>query len=179
MVAALGLLAPVTKSVANVSDFEAATRIADAVRARLQALPFDQAVAFVQSPADVRKNDADGNYNPNDGTKHPAVLFGKLSGEVGLYDNANGRKAWFDSLNARINDTDKFFEIDLIRNEALSPAGGDATAAMVAFNVRVRWPAFVRTSPTTAVQTGQTTGGSVPFDQSKKQVMFFTGSIQR
>ena len=184
MLAILGLFAPVTKSVANVTDSEAATRVADAVRARLQAMPFDAALALVQLPADVRKNDGDGTYNPNDGTKHPAVLFGELSGEIGVYDAE--AKAWLGTdfsksphTAKRLVDADKFFEIDLIRNDRLSPVAADATAAMVAFNLRVRWPAFVLTTSTTAVQNGQASGGSVPFDQSKKQVMFFTGSIQR
>jgi hypothetical protein len=51
---------------------------------------------------------------------------------------------------------------------------------MVAFTMRVRWPAFVMTSPTTAVQSGRNpAGGPVPFDQGRKQVLFFNGSITR
>src|SRR5688572_23291776 len=38
MVAVLGLFAPVTKSVAGVSEAESAARVSDALRARLQAL---------------------------------------------------------------------------------------------------------------------------------------------
>jgi prepilin-type N-terminal cleavage/methylation domain-containing protein len=181
MLAVLGLFAPVTKSVVNVADSESAAKVADAVRARLQAMPFDTALTLVQSPADVRKNDGDGNYNPNDGTKHPAVLFGKLSGEVGIYDAATGRKAWYDSQNVRVNDADKFFEIDLVRNEAISPPADDPATPMVAYNIRVRWPAFVAASSGNPVQVGANPagGGSVPFDHSKKQVIFFTGSIVR
>ena len=183
MVAALGLFTPVAKSVSNVAESEAAARVADAVRARLQAMPFDQVLNLIQEVADVRRNDGDGAYNPNDGTKHPAVLFGKRSGDVGIYDSAEGRNAWYDSAvptPQRVADVDKFFEIDLIRNDTLSPKSGDATAAMVAYTMRVRWPAFVRTAPTTAVQTGQNPGGGpVPFDHGRKQVVFFTGSIMR
>ena len=183
MVGVLGLFAPVAKTISTVSDAEAAGRVADAVRARLRALPFDRALALIQEVEDVRKNDADGAYNPNDGTRHPAVLFGKLSGDVGMYDAAEGRRAWSDSsvpAPQRLADSEKFFEIDLVRNEALSPKDGDATAAMVAFVMRVRWPAFVMTSPTTAVQSGQSpAGGAVPFDHSRKQVLFFTGAIRR
>lgn len=183
MVAVLGLFAPVAKSVATVADAEAAARVADAVRARLQALPFDQALALVQEVADVRRKDGDGAYNPNDGTKNPAVVFGKLSGDVGIYDPAQGRNAWYDSsvpAPQRIPDTEKFFEVDLIRNDTLTPKSGDATAAMVAYTIRVRWPAFVMTSSTTAVQFGQSAaGGPVPFDHGRKQALFFTGSIMR
>lgn len=184
MVAVLGLFAPVTKSVANVSDADAAARVADAVRARLQTLPFETALALVQEPAAVQKKDGDGAYNPNDGTKYPAVIFGKLSGDIGIYDAAEGRKAWMDSsvpTPVRVEDRDKFFEIDLIRNEALSPKSGDPTAAMVAFTLRVRWPAFMAASSGAAVQVGANPGGGgpVPFDHGRKQVLFFTGSIAR
>jgi len=183
MVGVLGMFAPVAKSVSTVADAEAAARVAEAVRARLQALPYDQALALIQEPADVRRKDGDGAYNPNDGTMHPAVLFGRLSGDVGIYNPAEGRMAWYGSsvpTPQRMPDTEKFFEIELIRNEALTPKADDATAAMVAYTMRVRWPAFVMTSPTTAVQFGQNpAGGAVPFDHGRKQVLFFTGSIMR
>ncbi|MEO6246492.1 MAG: prepilin-type N-terminal cleavage/methylation domain-containing protein [Opitutaceae bacterium] len=184
MVAMLGLFAPITKSVSNVSDAEAAGRAADAVRARLQALGFDRALALVQEVADVRKKDADGNYNPNDGVKYPAVIFGKLNGDVGIFTPGQGRGSWLDSSvpsPRTVADADKFFEIDLIRNDTLTPKGNDATAAVVAFNIRVRWPAFLPSSSGAAVQVGVNTtgGGSVPYDHGKKQVIFFTGSILR
>ena len=182
MIAVLGIYGPVTKSVAAVSDAEASARVADAVRARLSTLPFDTALALVQEVAEVRKKDGDGAYNPNDGTKYPAVMFGKLDGEVGIYDAGTSRKQWYDSRipSQRVLDADKFFEIDLIRSDALSPKSADATAAMVAFTIRVRWPAFVLTSPTTAVQSGQNpAGGSVTYDHGRKQVLFYTGSISR
>jgi hypothetical protein len=132
----------------------------------------------------VRKKDGDGAYNPNDGTKYPAVIFGKLDGDVGIYDPDDGKKDWYDSrvpAPQRIANADKFFEIDLIRNETLSPAANDATAAVVAYTMRVRWPAFLRASSGAAVQVGANPagGGSVPFDHSRKQVLFFTGAIQR
>jgi prepilin-type N-terminal cleavage/methylation domain-containing protein len=184
MVAVLGLFAPVTKSVSTLSDSEAAARVADAVRARLQALPFDKALALVQESADVRKKDGDGTYNPNDGTKYPAVIFGKLSGDVGIYATAENRPGWYDSSVPTpriVENADKFFEVDLIRNDALSPKANDPTAAMVAFTLRVRWPAFMPASSGPAVQVGANPGGGgpVPYDHGRKQVLFFTGSISR
>ena len=77
MVAVIGLLSSVTKSGASAGEAEAAARVADSVQARLRSLPFDTVAGLLQDPAAVQKNDAAGNYNPNDGT-HPAVLFAKL-----------------------------------------------------------------------------------------------------
>ena len=185
MIGVLALFAPVTKSVASVSEAEAAARVAEAVRARLQAMPFDQAAALLEDAATVRKNDADPGYNPNDGTKHPTVLFGKLNGEIGLYDAT--AKTWLDTdytkappATKTFSDAEKFFELDLIRSDALSPAEGDATATLLVYNLRVRWPAFVATSSSTGVQSAQAPAGSaVAFDHSKKQVLFFTGFVTR
>lgn len=184
MVAVLGMFAPVTKTVASVADAEAAARVADAVRARLESLPFDRALALVQEVADVRKKDGDGNYNPNDGTRYPAVLFGKLSGDIGVYDPAVGRRQWYDSsvpTPQPVADADKYFEIDLIRNDTLTPKAGDATSAFVAYTMRVRWPAFIRASTGAPVQVGAnpTGGGSVPYDHGRKQVLLFNGAIRR
>ncbi len=181
MVGVLGLFAPITQSVATVSDAEAAARVADAIRARLDAMPFEAALALIQTPAEVRTNDGDSAYDPNDGTKHPSVLFGKLSGEVGVYDAAENRKNWRDSADRAVANADKFFEIDLIRNETISPRANDPLAAVVTFNIRVRWPAFRPAAGGTAVQVGRTPtgGGPVPFDHSKKQVLYFTGAIRR
>lgn len=185
MVAVVGLLAPVTKSVSTVGDAEAAARAAAAVRSRLQAIAavdFNRALALVQAPAAIRTKDADGAYNPNDGAKHPAVLFGKPSGDVGLYDAT--ARAWLDSTvptPRTVANAEKFFEIDLIRNETLSPVAADATAPMVAFTIRVRWPAFLAAPGGAAVQVGANPagGGPVPYDHGKKQVLLFSGSIVR
>lgn len=185
MVAVLGIFAPVTKSVSTVADADAAARVADAVRARLQALPFDRALGLIQEVANVRKKDGDGAYNPNDGTKYPQVIFGKLTGEVGVYEPLLTPKGWYDSGGGAtrptlVADADKFFEIDLIRNDTLSPNSADATAAVVAYTMRVRWPAFLAASSGAAVQVGANpSGGGVTFDHGKKQALFFAGAIAR
>lgn len=188
MVGVLALFAPVTKSVVNVGEVEAAARAADAVRARLLAMPFDSARALVQDPASIRTKDADPAYNPSNGARYPGVLFGKLNGEIGVYRAATqgGAAGWYTGNTTgttnptAMPDADKFFEIDLIRNVNLTPATADETAPLVAYTIRVRWPAF-RPVPgaTTAVQIGASSGGSVTIDNSKKQVMFFSGALSR
>ncbi|MSU22928.1 MAG: hypothetical protein EXS32_03795 [Opitutus sp.] len=192
LVAVLGIFAPITKSIATVSESEAAARVADSVLARLRAIPFDTAATFVQDTATLQKNDASGAYNPNDGTKNPFVIFGKRDGEVGFYDPATGQKKWRDSLGNTVADADKYFEIELIRNDTLSPKTlpaadpadpgipADATATMIAFSMRVRWPSFLPASSGTPVQVGfNAAGGGVTYDHGKKQVLFFTGTITR
>ena len=52
-------------------------------------------------------------------------------------------------------------------------------APLIAYVIRVRWPAFVATSASTAVQSGQNAASQVSFDQSKKQVLFLAGTLQR
>lgn len=182
MVAVLGLFAPVTKSVAASGEAETAARVAEAVRARLSTLPFATAVPLIQSSAEVLAHDADPTYNPNDGAKHPAVLFARPNGEVAIYDPET--KNWLDAnlpTPRPFANADKFFEIDLIRNESISPVpeAGAPPPLLVAYNIRVRWPAFQQTAPGTAVQVGAAPGAQVPFDQSRKQVLFFTGTIAR
>jgi prepilin-type N-terminal cleavage/methylation domain-containing protein len=190
----VGLLAPVTKSVANVEDTEAAALVADAVRARLQTLAaadFSAAAALLQLPSNVAKNDGSGSYNPNDGTKNPAVIFAHPRGIVALYDATQATKAWYyfdHALNRlqRMPDADKYFEIELIRNESLSPAPTEAApendirANLLAYTMRVRWPSFTPGPGGTAVQNGfNPQGGAVTYDHSRKQVMFFTGTLTR
>jgi len=152
------------------------------VLARLQAVPFLTAAALIQDPVVVQKNDASGGYNPNDAT-HPAVIFAKLDGELGLFNATASPKGWFDSSGTRLADADKYFEIELIRNETLSPKAADSSGPppmMLAFSMRVRWPAFLPGSNGVAVQVGANpAGASVTFDHSKKSVLFFTGSITR
>ena len=176
MVGVIGLLGSVTKSGTAAGEAAAAARVADSVQARLRSLPFTAVSALLQDPAAVQKNDALGNYNPNDGT-HPAVLFAKINGEVGIYDSV--KKSWLDSSGATVANADKFFEIELIRQTALSPAGTDAAAAMLAYTMRVRWPSWLPSANGLGVQVGSGQTGSVTFDHSKQQVAFFSGSVRR
>ena len=106
--------------------------LADAVRARLRLLPFDQAAALVQDTTVVARKDADGAYNPNDGTRYPAVLFGRADGDVGIYDAATNRRAWFTSTGARMLDADKFFDEVAFQNDALLREEAEAPPQPVA-----------------------------------------------
>lgn len=176
MVAVLGLYTPVAQSVSNSAEAEAAARVTDTLLSRLQMLPFEATAALLKTNADLQAQDARGNYNPNDGTD-ARVIFATLGGEAGIYDPA--KKGWIDSAGRALADRDKFFEISLIRNEALSPVAGDGAAAMLAFNCRVRWPVFRPVATGGGVQVGANQIGTVTQDHSQQRVLFFGGSVSR
>lgn len=181
MVGVLALFVPVTASIADIADAESAARVADAVRARLRTMPFDAALALVQSPADVESKDAHPAYDPSDTAGHPVVIFGTREGEIGIYDPADGRRGWFDTNDLRLPDAEMFFEIDLIRNTALTPSGEGAAATVVVVTIRVRWPAFRAGANGEAVQLGAgvNTSGARRYDHGHKQVLLFAGAIVR
>jgi hypothetical protein len=63
------------------------------------------------------------------------------------------------------------------------PANPDDTALFLAYTARIRWPAFVAdataTNPKRALPAGFNPSGTVRFDNSLKQVLFFSGTITR
>ena len=184
MVAVLGLFSPVAKSVGDSADAEAATRVADLLNVKLQA---QGAVAVAKllkvstskTAHQLTTSDASTNY---DITKDAQLLFASRDGtKIGLY----GDPVWIDPATGRPSDLDKYFEVALIRNEAVSPnvAALDVVAPMLAYSARVRWPAFVLdptpTNNRKALPLGYNPSATVSFDHSQKQVLFFSGAITR
>jgi hypothetical protein len=191
MVAVVGLFAPVARSVGSTADADAAARVADALRSKLQAMPFATVAAMLKqstgSSHEITLADARVDY---DLTRDPQLLFANRDGsKVGAYADA----IWVNAVTRRNWDGEKFFEIALIRNETVSPKAGvvtsgsgtdtplnpDETAPLLGYTARIRWPAFIADSPTTAVQVGSNPGGTVKFDHSRKQVLFFSGTVTR
>jgi hypothetical protein len=192
MVAVIGMFAPVAKSVGNLADAEAATNVASLLTARLQgqSIPLVGKLLKVSiGPNRHQLTDADNNPNSPaaDPTKDPQLLFASRDGsKIGVY----GDPIW------GTTDLEKFFEIALVRNETLSPAAPaadpastdpvvnpDDTALFLAYTARIRWPAFVAdvtpTNPKRALPAGYNPSGGVRFDNSLKQVFFFSGTITR
>jgi type II secretory pathway pseudopilin PulG len=189
MVAVIGLFSPVAKSVTASADAEAATHLADLLIGKLQAderadelagTPFKTITARMKVSAGKthQLTDADAKTNYNIATD-PQLLFANRDGTI-IAPYAD-KATWVNG------DRDKYFEIALIRNESISPndATLDATAPMLAYTARVRWPAFVslagvanNASPN-SVQVGANPTGTVAFDHSQKQVLFFSGAITR
>lgn len=191
MVGIVALFTPVARSVNNSADAEAAARVADALRVKLQTMPINEVLALLKKSTGVNRHeltDADqrSDYNP---TADAQILFANRDGsKIGV----NSSSIWIAS--GQNQNVEKYFEIALIRNEAISPLPEsptedvpdppvpDSTAPAIAYIARLRWPVFVRqtaTTTTAAVAPSDTAGGLVRYDHSLKQSLFFTGAVQR
>jgi type II secretory pathway pseudopilin PulG len=167
IVAVLGLFAPVVQSARASSESEAAAGVVDLLASRLRVQSIAAVADCLKSPAQFEQDASRSDYDP---VADSRVFYASLAGDkIGLGDDPvwNGR------------DRDKFFEIVLIRNEALSPVDNDGAAAWLAFNVRVRWPAFLPLGNGGAVQIGAGSNAAVRFDHGQKQALLFSGSVRR
>lgn len=184
MVAVIGLFSPVAKSVGDSADAEAATRVADLLNVKLQTLGLDAVAPLLKiktgaTTHQLTTSDARTNYNP--ATPAENIFFASRDGtKIGLYNDP----IWIDPATRNNSDRDKYFEIALIRNEAISPppsdTSPDSALPVLAYTARVRWPSFVGLVGTTAAtQIGANPTGTVQFDHSQKQVLFFSGAITR
>ncbi|MEX2044461.1 MAG: hypothetical protein WD941_03845, partial [Opitutus sp.] len=142
--------------------------VAEAVRSRLLAMPYPTALALIQDPADVRRRDAAPRMDPNHAAGDIPPILGMPDGEVVIRGPSQESAGWSDSLNRVGAGGGTFFEVDLIRNVALSPVARDGLAPYVAFTMRVRWPAF-RFSP----------DGPMGVDPGEMDVLFLGGAILR
>ncbi|MBC7366067.1 MAG: hypothetical protein H7343_04520 [Undibacterium sp.] len=190
IVAVIALFAPAAKSVSANSDTEAAARLATLISGELQRRVAPGAPSpFASVAALLKKSTAGGHQLTADDAKpdydiatDPQLLFASRDGtKIGTYADT---AVW----GAPNSNREKFFEIALIRNESLSPltdpaatnpADPDATALLLAYTVRIRWPAFVALSGAGAQQVGANPAGAVRFDHSSKLSLFVTGVVSR
>jgi prepilin-type N-terminal cleavage/methylation domain-containing protein len=192
MVAVIGLFAPVARSVADTSDAERAARVADALRLKLRGMTLPEVAALLKvgTPTghQLALADARADYEL---ARDPQLLFAARDGtRLGAYADP----IWVDAATRRNSDRDKFFEIALVRNEAVSPpastttdASGatvtvnpDATAPLLAYTARIRWPAYIGDGTATGtMQFGANPSGPVRFDHGKKSVLFISGTVAR
>jgi len=115
IVGVIGLLGPTSKSVAEVSDSDAATRVIAAIQSSLQ-----------QEGIDTVKGQLGGGY----------VYYATRSGDkIGRSTDTT------DSAPSPL--AQRFFEFSLTRNTDLSPAGNDSSAGYLAFTLSLRWPAYM------------------------------------
>lgn len=180
MIAVVGLLAPVARSVTSSSDAAAAARAADAVREKLRSMTIANVAPLLKNSTGARGHElTDLDARPDyDLTKDAQLLFASRDGsKIGTYSDP----VWIDPTTKRASDRDKFFEIALIRNETLSPKSS-ATAAtdfVLAYVARIRWPAFVADATGSVAQFGSNPTGAVKFDHGRKQVLFVAGAVTR
>lgn len=187
MVAVLGLFSPMARSVSGSSEGEAAARLADALRAKLQSMPMAQVETLLKNSTEKSHELTDADLRSDyDITQDAQLLFANRDGsKIGLYTDS----IWYLPAIRANWDGEKFFEIALIRNEVISPkaapvGGGTGTSAtaiapVLAYTARVRWPAFVADTATTAVQVAANPNSTVRFDHGRKEVLYFAGSVTR
>jgi prepilin-type N-terminal cleavage/methylation domain-containing protein len=190
MVAVIALFAPVARSVAEVTEAEAAAGVAEQLRGELSRRVF-AAGSFAPVVALLKNSTATGHeVTTGDSVSGAAadprtdvrLLFASRDGsKIAGYTDA----VWIDPTTRQPSDAEKFFEITLIRNEALSPnnAASDAAAVVLAYTARIRWPAFVPdnvpTNPRRALPAGYNPTAAVVFDRSKLQSLHVAGSVTR
>lgn len=158
IVSVIGILAGVGRSVSDVGDADKAARLVGVIQARLQAVAFD----------DIRQNlvDADDvsvdfpTYDPSAETvvSNTRVFFASEDGSIVAPYAAT--TVWGQNgaiTDKRERDGLKYFELTLIRNETLSDPANDSTAGFLAFNIRVRWPAFLPNGQPLTDQTQKNT----------------------
>jgi hypothetical protein len=190
MLAVVGLFTPVARSVTLSSDAEAAARVADALRVKLQAMPPASVLALLKNSTGTRHalTDADNRSDYNPAADAQILFANRDASKIGGYNDP----IWLEPVTGRNSDAEKYFEIALIRNEALTPLpaapsddatppppNSDDTAFLIAYVARLRAPAFVRDGASGSIQVGSNPAGPVRFDHSAKQVFFFSGSITR
>jgi type II secretory pathway pseudopilin PulG len=117
IVGVIGLLSPTNKAVADVAESDAASRVISAIQAGLQQTGFSE----IQNK----------------------LTTGGAAPSYDFASSRSGEKIGLKTSSVFSNDSEKFFEFALIRNDTLSPVGNDPTAGYLAFTISLRWPAFL------------------------------------
>lgn len=168
MVAVIGLYAPVTRSVAAIAGAEAAASVAEAVRSRLAAMPYEAALPFIQDPALVWNHHAVPGQGQNAASGGTPLIVWMPGGEVVIGGMPAGSAHRNESSPPEAGGAQTAFEVDLIREASLSPVGLDPVAPYVAFVMRVRGP---MSQSLAGKMTQPASGGA--------EALFFAGAISR
>ena len=180
LVAVMALFAPVVKSTGESADLEAAARVGEALAWKLKSEPLAVVAERLKNSTagghQLLSEDGDPDAHP--GRSDRQILFASRDGfKIGSYDDP----VWREAEAGVSSDREKFFEIALIRNEALSPVGseGDLESPYLAYTARVRWPAFVPDRGSGAIEIGVNPARVLKYDHSQQRVMFFAGAVAR
>lgn len=180
LVAAIALFGSASNLTRENADAEAASRVADGLQVKLKSEGFAAVAARLKSstPGGHQLLAEDAAAGGHAGKSDPQILFASRDGlKVGGDDDA----VWRSAETGMNPDREKFFEIALIRNEALSPVGSEADLASpyIAYIARLRWPAFLPDRGAGAIEIGANPARAVKFDHSQQRVMFFAGVVPR
>ncbi len=140
IVAVIGMLAPLGKSVGNVRDGDDASRVAAVIQSGLQAQVASLRASFPANYWDVKFAEY---IDATNGMINGDKLYASRDGsKIGL---GNSTATWDTNGTAGIQadeNSQKFFEIILQRNTTLSPKANDATVGFLAFTIELRWPGY-------------------------------------
>lgn len=152
IVGVIGLLGPTARSVSDVSDSDAATRVVSTIQAALQQRVASSSTGFT-SLGSVLQVPSGGNPPTYD---FFATKDGRFVGTAAEFTTAS------------VSNSEKFFEFALLRNTSLSGSNnsGDASAGYLAFTISLRWPAY------------QANGTQVT-EASQKSVMIVPAAVTR
>ena len=132
IVGVIGLLAPTSKSIADVSDSDSASRVIAVVQSQLQTAGFSTV-----------KSNLGGTtfYASKDGSK-----VGLAGATIWTSDQA---EKFFEFTLVRNGDTPNV-------GDGLSPAANDATAGFLAFTIVLKWPAYAPNAAGTGTPVNNT-----------------------
>jgi type II secretory pathway pseudopilin PulG len=125
----VGLVAAITRNVSEVQETDDASRLVTTLQSKLQAVSFADIRAYM---GDVTAKAANARiYASRDGSK------------LGL---GNTNSVWDSDGNAGLSadeQAQKYFLIEILTNDDLSPDGNDNTAGFLACTVRLIYPAYL------------------------------------
>ena len=138
IVSIIGMLVPINNSVADIRDSEDASRLSTTIQGELQKLSFATIKVVLDAPGAATSV----LYASRDGSK--VEVRNPPAPRVNIWDQNNA------GLSQVEQDAFKFFKVELLRNDILSPAPADATSGYLAFTIKLTWPAFAPNGDTIA-----------------------------
>lgn len=151
IVAVIGLVAALTRNVTEVTDTDDASRLVTNLQGKLQSVSFQDLRNYM---GDVTaKSAANRIYANRDGSRVG------LGSATAVWDPDN-------SLNTAEENAQKYFLVEMLPNNDLSPASNDNTAGFLAFTVRLIYPAYLG-------------NGDVVTDSSQQSTMLVPVAVTR
>lgn len=150
--ATVGLVAALTRTVTEVKESDDASRLVTNLQSKLQAVSFTDIRSYMGAVSGKAANARI--YATRDGSR-----LG-LGNATSVWDSDNS-----DSISAD-EDGQKYFLIEILTNDDLSPAANDNTAGFLACTVRLIYPAYLA-------------NGDVVADSSQQSVMVVPVALTR